>query len=241
MRRTLAILALLALAAVVPASAGAATSATPSQARDTGTKQKRPGERRRCRRGARPTQTGERRGGTAKTKKKTSCPKRTTPKGKRTPSREQPAGGGPARDGGATPSTPSTPSGGGGSGDGAGTGTGGSPGDTGGSTGGGGGTTPELNAIGVRAYDRSGVFTFETTRSTVRTGALTVSFRNYDSDEHNLWVEGTAPLVTPAKLVDDLPADQSATTTVTLAAGAYRFFCTVPGHSSMTKAFTVSG
>lgn len=167
------------------------------------------------------------------------CLTRSAPKARRPPSRDTSAGGGPLRDGGATPQPPgaATPAGGSGGGQ--------SSPSSGGATGGGqstdSGGTPELNALGVRAYDRSGVFTFETTRSTVRAGALTVSFRNYDSDEHNLWIEGTAPFVGPARLVDDLAGGADATTTTSLAAGSYRLFCTVPGHSSMTKTLTVGG
>lgn len=167
------------------------------------------------------------------------CLTRSAPKARRPPSRDTSAGGGPLRDGGATPQAPgaTTPAGGSGGGSSAppsgGSTSGGQTGDSGGA--------PELNALGVRAYDRSGVFTFETTRSTVRPGVLTVSFRNYDSDEHNLWIEGTSPFVGAVRLVDDLAGGGDATTTTSLSAGAYRLFCTVPGHSSMTKTLTVSG
>jgi plastocyanin len=92
----------------------------------------------------------------------------------------------------------------------------------------------------VQAHDRDGVFVFETTRTTVRPGALTVSFRNEDLDEHDLWLEGTAPLITPVRLSDPIPLHRDVTATVTVAVGAYRFFCSVPGHSSMSRALTVT-
>lgn len=94
--------------------------------------------------------------------------------------------------------------------------------------------------MGVKALDRDGVFVFETTRGTVRPGALTVSFRNEDLDEHDLWLEGTAPLVAPIRLSDPIPLHRDVTATVTVAAGAYRFFCSVPGHGTMSRALTVA-
>lgn len=240
MRRRATIIVAAALALLAFASPGAHAAAaddpaaTAAQTRDAGDRQKprTPGQRRRCRRGATRRTSGTRRGGASKAKTKTkTCAKTKTKKKTKpkatpkpsTPGTTTPSGDtgttAPAQDGGSTGTTPtgggSTPAGGG---------------ET---------TTPELNAVGVKAYDRSGTFVFETTRSTVRTGELTVSFHNYDLDDHNLWFEGTSPLVSPVKLSDAIPLHGDVTTTVTVAAGAYRFFCTVPGHSTMTKALTV--
>lgn len=233
-RATIILATAFALLAFTSPGAHAATAddpaATAATIRDAGARQKprTPGQRRRCRRGATRKTSGTRRGGASKAKTK-ACAKRKTEKKTKpkpkpsTPGTTTPAGDtgttAPARDGGSTGTTPSggsTPTGGGG--------------DT---------TTPELNAVGVKAYDRSGTFVFETTRSTVRNGELTVSFHNFDLDDHNLWFEGTSPLVSPVKLSDPIPLHGDVTTTVTVAAGAYRFFCTVPGHGTMTKALTV--
>lgn len=241
MTRTAAILLATAFALLAFASPGAhaATAdnpaATAATTRDAGARQKprTPGQRRQCRRGATRKTSGTRRGGASKAKAKTCAKtktekKKTKPKAKPKPKPSSPGTTSPSgetgtttptQDGGTTGSTPSggstTPTGDGGS------------------------TTPELNAVGVKAYDRSGTFVFETTRSTVRTGELTVSFHNYDLDDHNLWFEGTSPLVSPVMLSDAIPLHGDVTSTVTVAAGAYRFFCTVPGHSTMTKALTV--
>ncbi|UUY01919.1 hypothetical protein LRS13_14420 [Svornostia abyssi] len=234
-RATIILATALALLAFTSPGAHAATAddpaATAATTRDAGARQKprTPGQRRRCRRGATRKTSGTRRGGASKAKTKTCAKtktkKKTKPKAKPKPSSPgttAPSGDtgttAPAQDGGSTGTTPS-----------------------GGSTPGGGGdtSTPELNAVGVKAYDRSGTFVFETTRSTVRPGELTVSFHNYDLDDHNLWFEGTSPLVSPVKLSDPIPLHGDVTTTVTVAAGAYRFFCTVPGHGTMTKALTV--
>ncbi|MBJ7332058.1 MAG: hypothetical protein JHC95_19325 [Solirubrobacteraceae bacterium] len=106
---------------------------------------------------------------------------------------------------------------------------------------GGGGTTPEPNAIGVKAYDRSGTFTLETTRATVRPGALSVNFHNFDSDDHNLWIEGVSPFVSPLRLSAEIGHHGDVTADMTVSTGTYRFFCTVPGHGSMTRTITVSG
>ena len=163
------------------------------------------------------------------------CPKRKqakrTPAPQRRPDRQPTPGGGTpsGEQGGAptpTPSGPPSPTGGGSTG---GTGSGEDQ-----------GAPPALNAVGVKALDRDGVFVFETTRGTVRPGSLTVSFRNEDLDEHDLGLEGTAPLITPVRLSDPIALHRDVTATVTVAVGAYRFFCSVPGHSTMSRALTVA-
>lgn len=220
MRRALA-LAVLALALGAPAAQAAPQADAAAKAGDTRATAKTKAKS--CKRTAKGKRRARR------------CPKRKT--SKRTPAPQRRPARAPAP-GGGTPSGEQSgapapaPEG--------------SPSPTGGgSTGGTGsgqdqGAPPTLNAVGVKAYDRDGVFVFETTRGTVRPGALTVSFRNEDLDEHNLWLEGTAPLVLPVKLSDAIPLHGDVTATVTLAAGAYRFFCTVPGHGSMSRALTVA-
>ncbi len=230
-RAALLVCVLLAACAAAPAGAHAADASAAKAAtkdRTAGAKQKRPGQRTRCRRGtSRKKTSGARRGGDAKR-----CPKAKKKSAKPKP-KPKPSAPTPAPTPGGTGTTAPAPTGGGSSGDTAPTpGVGARDGDT---------PTPELNAVGVKAYDRDGVFVFETTRSTVRSGALSVNFHNYDLDDHNLWIEGTAPLVGPLKLSDEIPLHGDVTKDVTLAAGAYRFFCTVPGHGSMTRALTVSG
>lgn len=221
MRRAF-VIAVLVLAVGAPAATAAPRADTAgAEAGDTRAKAKQ--QAKTCKRTARGTRRARR------------CPKRKPSKRAPAPPRRParapaPGGGTPSGEqSGApapTPSATPSPTGGGST---AGTGSGQDQ-----------GAPPTLNAIGVKAYDRDGVFVFETTRAAVKPGPLTVSFRNEDLDEHNLWLEGTAPLVLPMKLSDPIGLHTDVTTTVTLAAGAYRFLCTVPGHGSMTRALTVA-
>lgn len=219
MRRTLAV-AILVVALGAPAADAAPRADAAAKAGDTRAKAKTKTKK------AKPCKRT-----TSAKRKARRCPKRKQAKRTPTPSRPPAQSGGTpsGEQSGAPAPTPTgspSPAGGGSTG---GTGSGQDE-----------GAPPTLNAVGVKAYDRDGVFVFETTRASVRPGSLTVSFRNEDLDEHDLWLEGTAPLITPVRLSDPIPLHRDVTATVTVALGAYRFFCSVPGHGTMSRALTVA-
>jgi plastocyanin len=72
-----------------------------------------------------------------------------------------------------------------------------------------------------------GLLKFVPTTLTAKPGKVTIDFSNPASVEHNLTVESPSKTVLGAT-----PTFQGGkkTVTVTLAAGTYKFYCSVPGH-----------
>jgi plastocyanin len=103
---------------------------------------------------------------------------------------------------------------------------------------------PEANAVSITANDRSMPYTFIPSRKVVRPGALTVQLINKGEDEHTMDMEkvgaGNAP-EGPIILATAAPSDsQSTPTTVTVEAGTYRLWCTLPNHAAMGMETTIT-
>lgn len=73
----------------------------------------------------------------------------------------------------------------------------------------------------------------------VAAGEVTVAVRNEDSVRHTLVVLKDKEVVGDMELVVNRRGDVD-TGTITLEAGTYRIFCTVPGHQNMNSELTVS-
>lgn len=96
---------------------------------------------------------------------------------------------------------------------------------------------PVASALGVDAYD-FGTFVLRLTRTAVPAGTLTIYFRNHDSSEHNLWIDGPG-LGAPLVVSDAVGENGGATTTLPVVAGAWRLYCSLPGHDAMSRTLTV--
>jgi len=74
---------------------------------------------------------------------------------------------------------------------------------------------------------------------TAPAGEITVAMRNEDSVRHTLVVLKDNDVVGDMELLVRRQGDVD-TGTITLEAGTYRIFCTVPGHQNMNSELTVS-
>ena len=91
----------------------------------------------------------------------------------------------------------------------------------------GGVSAPLPRTLGVAAKE----FRFTLTRTTVGAGAVTIQFGNAGEDGHDLHVDALdgAPVVAWG----ELPAESAPVTKiVTLTAGTYRLYCSLPGHTA---------
>lgn len=92
------------------------------------------------------------------------------------------------------------------------------------------------STLGVEARDVNG-FVLRLTRTAVAAGNLTIFFRNHDSSKHNLWIE--PPAGASVQISDDVGEGLGATKTVRVTAGNWRLYCSIEGHSSMTRNLAV--
>ncbi len=87
--------------------------------------------------------------------------------------------------------------------------------------------------------NREGQLSFDKTSLSARAGKVSIAFTNMSPLAHNLTVESSA-----GKIVGATPTFQDAMKmlTLTLKAGTYKFFCSVPGHrqAGMEGTLTVS-
>jgi plastocyanin len=87
--------------------------------------------------------------------------------------------------------------------------------------------------------NREGQLSFDKTSLSAKAGKVSIAFTNMSPLAHNLTVESSA-----GKIVGATPTFQDATKmlTLTLKAGTYKFFCSVPGHrqAGMEGTLTVS-
>jgi plastocyanin len=93
---------------------------------------------------------------------------------------------------------------------------------------------PEANAVGVTADDHNHPFTYVPSRTTVRSGELTVQLNNKGEDPHNMDIqrigpggEGEGAIVA---LPTTAPSSQS-TKSFALQPGTYRMWCTFANHA----------
>ena len=97
--------------------------------------------------------------------------------------------------------------------------------------------SPVVSTLGVGAYDIAG-FLLRLTRTTIAAGELTVFFRNNDVSDHNLWIEGPGGVV--EQISDTVGENGGGSRTLTVGAGTWRLFCSLPDHGSMTRTITVT-
>lgn len=93
--------------------------------------------------------------------------------------------------------------------------------------------------LGAIAEDADG-FRLRLTRTCVPAGTVLLQLRNRDLAEHNLWGEGVAPAAPKRQLVPGTPGETVATASVTLTAGTWRLYCSLPGHEAMTRLVDVT-
>ena len=96
---------------------------------------------------------------------------------------------------------------------------------------------PVASTLGVDAYD-FGSFVLRMTRTAVPAGSLTIYFRNHDSSDHNLWIEGPG-LGAPMVVSEAVGENGGATKTLPVVAGSWRLYCSLPGHDAMSRTLTV--
>jgi plastocyanin len=99
-------------------------------------------------------------------------------------------------------------------------------------------STAPAGALSIEA-NREGQLSFNKTTLSAKAGKVTIAFTNMSPLAHNLTVEATG-----GKILGATPTFQGATKslTLTLKAGTYKFFCSVPGHrqAGMEGTLTVS-
>jgi plastocyanin len=98
---------------------------------------------------------------------------------------------------------------------------------------------PAASTIGVEAYD-FGTFVLRLTRLSVPAGNLTIYFRNHDVSAHNLWLDRPDLVAAAERISDDVGKGGGAVTTVRVTAGAWRLYCSLPGHGSMDRTLIVT-
>jgi plastocyanin len=98
---------------------------------------------------------------------------------------------------------------------------------------------PLASTLGVEAHDVGG-FVLRLTRTTIAAGNLTIYFRNLDVADHNLWLSSPGAEPGAQRISEDVGYLGGATKTVSVTPGAWRLFCSLPGHSSMDRTLTVS-
>jgi plastocyanin len=96
---------------------------------------------------------------------------------------------------------------------------------------------PVASAVGVEAFDVGG-FALRLSRLSVPAGTLTVYFRNRDISDHNLWIDGPG-LDGALQVSGNVGENGTASKKLAVTAGAWRLFCSLPGHEAMSATLTV--
>ncbi len=102
-------------------------------------------------------------------------------------------------------------------------------------------STPASSSAGALTLEanREGQLSFNKTSLSAKAGKVSIAYTNMSPLAHNLTVESSA-----GKILGATPTFQGATKmlTLTLKAGTYKFFCSVPGHrqAGMEGTLTVS-
>jgi hypothetical protein len=102
---------------------------------------------------------------------------------------------------------------------------------------------PEANAIGVVARDANKHFSFEPTRTLVRSGKLTMQLINEGEDPHTMAIQRIGPGEAPEGLVTEIPATaskQQSLGTVEVQPGRYRMWCTLFNHAEEGMEFDLT-
>jgi hypothetical protein len=102
---------------------------------------------------------------------------------------------------------------------------------------------PEANAIGVVARDANKHFTFEPSRTLVKSGKLTMQLINEGEDPHSMAIQRIGPGKTPEGPVTEIPATASKQQQVVSAEvqpGEYRMWCTLFHHAEEGMEFDIT-
>lgn len=102
---------------------------------------------------------------------------------------------------------------------------------------------PEANAIGVVARDANKHFSFEPTRTLVKSGKLTMQLINEGEDPHSIAIQRIGPGETPEGAVTEIPATasrQQSTGTAEVQPGRYRMWCTLFHHAEEGMEFELT-
>jgi hypothetical protein len=94
---------------------------------------------------------------------------------------------------------------------------------------------PEANAVGVVARDANKHFSYEPTRTLVRSGQLTVQLVNEGEDPHTMAIQKIGPGEVGEGPVTEIPSTASkkqSTGTVSVEPGRYRMWCTLFNHAA---------
>jgi hypothetical protein len=93
----------------------------------------------------------------------------------------------------------------------------------------------------VTALDENAKFILRLSRTCLRAGRTIVQLQNQDAQEHDLWAEGTAPVVAKREVVTSAAPESLEQAETTLSAGEWRLFCSIPGHGTMSRTVSVVG
>lgn len=96
---------------------------------------------------------------------------------------------------------------------------------------------PVASTLGVGAFDIGG-FLLRFTKASVPAGDLTIFYRNNDVSDHNLWIEGPGDVL--ERISDTVGENGGASKTLAVTPGAWRLFCSLPGHEAMSGTLTVT-
>jgi hypothetical protein len=102
---------------------------------------------------------------------------------------------------------------------------------------------PEANAIGVVARDANKHFSFEPTRTLVKSGKLTMQLINEGEDPHTMAIQRIGPGETPEGEVVEIPATaskQQGIGTANVQPGRYRMWCTLFHHAEEGMEFDIT-
>jgi hypothetical protein len=102
---------------------------------------------------------------------------------------------------------------------------------------------PEANAIGVVARDANKVFTFEPSRTVVRSGKLTMQLINEGEDPHSMAIQRIGPGGIPEGPVTEIsatPSKQQQTGSTEVQPGEYRMWCTLYHHAEQGMEFDLT-
>jgi azurin len=91
------------------------------------------------------------------------------------------------------------------------------------------------------ALDVSQRFVLRLSRTCLRAGTTIVQLQNQDAQEHDLWAEGTSPVVAKREVVESAAPESMAQAETQLTAGEWRLFCSIPGHGTMSRTVSVVG
>jgi hypothetical protein len=89
------------------------------------------------------------------------------------------------------------------------------------------------------ARDLNGRFVLGLSRLCLRSGRTIVQLRNDDLQDHNLWLEGISTAAAARAVIATAEPGTTAEAEMSLTAGTWRLYCSLPGHENMSRTVTV--